>query len=161
AYTTALTSFSGSSSAVLQAHRVSAAANARKFPEATAALNTLPASAGEARAEAMFDLALAYARAKQWTQARSTADDLHRAFPASVWSMRAFVQAGQLSEDAKNATDASYFYRAALNFYAGAAEVTPAQFYFAWVAHDGKNYPESSRLLTEHLATYAGNNTDF
>ena len=109
----------------------------------------------------MFNLALAYGRAKQWAQARSTADDLHRAFPNSAWATKAFVQVGQLAEDAKNAVDASYFYRAAVNFYPGAAEVTPAQFYLAWQAHDGKNFAESSRLLTEHLANYADRNTDF
>ena len=81
------------------------------------------------------------------------------AFPNSVWTTRAFVRVGQLAEDAKG--DASYFYRAAVNFYPGAAEVAPAQFYIAWQAHDGKNLAESSRLLTEHLANYADRNTDF
>jgi len=107
----------------------------------------------------MFNLAVCYGRAKQWAQARSTADDLHRTFPNSAWATRAFVQVGQIAEDAKS--DASYFYRAAVNFYPGAAEVAPAQFYLAWTAHDGKNFAESSRLLTEHLANYADRNTDF
>jgi len=158
-YTSAFTSFPNSANSSLQARRVTAAANARKFPEAIAALNASPAPAGEARAEAMFNLALAYGRAKQWVQARSTADDLHRAFPNSNWTTRAFVQAGQLAEDAKS--DASYFYRTAVNFYPGAAEVTPAQFYLAWTAHEGKNFAESSRLLTQHLANYADRNSDF
>jgi soluble lytic murein transglycosylase len=161
AYTGAFTRFPGSASSALQVHRVIAAANARRFAEASAALNASPAPAGEARAEAIFNLALAYGRAKQWAQARSTADDLHRAFPNSPWATKAFVQVGQLAEDAKNSVDASYFYRAAVNFYPGAAEVTPAQFYLAWQAHDSKNFAESSRLLTEHLANYADRNTDF
>jgi soluble lytic murein transglycosylase len=161
AYTDASTRFPNSASPALQAHRVIAAANARRFADATTALNASPAPAGEARAEAMFNLALAYGRAKQWAQARSTADGLRAAFPSSPWATRAFVQVGQLAEDAKNAVDASYFYRAAVNFYPGAAEVTPAQFYIAWAAHDGKNFAESSRLLTEHLASYADRNTDF
>src|SRR3989454_628350 len=116
---------------------------------------------GEARAEAMFNLALAYGRAKQWAQARSMTDELHRAFPSSAWSTRAFVQPGQRAEEAKDGVNASYFYRAAVNFYPGSAEVTPAQFYIAWQAHEAKNFNESSRLLTEHLAIYAGNNADF
>lgn len=161
AYTDAFTRFPNSASAALQARRVIAAANARRFADATAALNATSASAGEARAEALFNLALAYGRAKQWAQARSTADDLRRTFPNSPWTTRAFVQVGQLAEEAKNAVDASYFYRAAVNFYPGAAEVTPAQFYLAWQAHDGKNFAESSRLLTEHLASYADRNNDF
>jgi soluble lytic murein transglycosylase len=159
AYTNAFSSFPNSANASLQARRAIAAANARRYADASSALNASPVPAGEARAEAMFSLAVAYGRAKQWAQARSTADDLHRTFPNSPWATRAFVQVGQLAEDAKS--DASYFYRAAVNFYPGAAEVTPAQFYLAWQAHDGKNFAESARLLTEHLANYADRNTDF
>jgi soluble lytic murein transglycosylase len=158
AYSNAIATFPGSSSAALQAHRVIAAANARRFPEATAALN---AASGESRAEAMFSLALAYGRAKQWAQARSTAEDLRRAFPSSNWTTRAFVQLGQYAEESKDDVNASYFYRAAVNFFSGATEVTPAQFYLAWASHDARNFSESSRLLTEHLAVYAGNNSDF
>jgi len=161
AYTNALASFPNNASSALQARRVIAAANARRFAEASTALNASPAPAGEARAEAIFNLALAYGRAKQWAQARSTADGLRAAAPNSAWTTKAFVQVGQLAEDAKNNVDASYFYRAAVNFYPGAAEVAPAQFYLAWGAHDGKNFAESSRLLTEHLANYADRNTDF
>src|SRR6266850_3391415 len=159
AYTNAFGSFPNSATSSQQARRAIAAANARRYAEAANALNASPAPAGEARAEAMFNLAIAYGRAKQWAQARSTADDLHRTFPNSAWATRAFVQVGQLAEDAKS--DASYFYRAAINFYPGAAEVAPAQFYLAWTAHDGKNFAESARLLTEHLANYADRNTDF
>ena len=159
AYGNALASFPNSANATLQAHRVIAAANARKFPEAASALNQVPN--GEARAEAMFNLALAYGRAKQWAQARSVADELHRGFPSSPWATRAFVQLGQHAEELKDDVDAGYFYRAAVNFYPGAAEVTPAQFYLGWHAHEARNFAESSRLLTEHLAVYAGNNSDF
>src|SRR5205085_9365141 len=128
---------------------------------ALAALIATPAPTGEARAEAMYNLALAYGRAKQWAQARTTADDLRKQIPNSQWTMRALVQLGQAAENNKDDVNASYFYRAASNFYPGNAEVTPAQFYIAWQAHEGKNFNESSRLLTEHLAVYAGNNTDF
>jgi soluble lytic murein transglycosylase len=161
AYTDSFARFPSSATPESQAHRSIAASNARRFPEAAAALNATPAPTGEPRAEAMFNLALAYGRAKQWAQARSAAEDLRRAFPGSAWTTRAFVQLGQHAEDAKDDTNASYFYRAAVNFSSGAPEVTPAQFYLAWQAHEAKNFVESSRLLTEHLAVYAGNNSDF
>ncbi len=160
-YTDAFTRYPASATPELQARRGIAAASARRFSEATAALTATPAATGEARAEAMFNLALAYGRAKQWPQARSMADELHRAFPASAWTMRAFVQLGQRAEEAKDDVNASYYYRAAVNFFPGNPEVTPAQFFLAWQAHDAKNFSESSRLLTEHVAVYAGNNTDF
>ena len=158
AYTDAFTRFPNTVTPELQARRSIAAANARRFPEATAALN---ATSGEARAEALFNLAMAYGRAKQWGQARSTAEDLRRAAPGSAWTTRAFVQLGQHAEEGKDDSNASYFYRAAVNFYPGNAEVTPAQFYLAWQAHEAKNFTESARMLTEHLATYADRNTDF
>src|SRR5216684_1200494 len=158
AYTDAFNRFPTAATPELQARRSIAASNAKRFADAAAALN---ASSGEARAEALFNLALAYGRAKQWALARSTADDLHRAFPNSAWTTRAFVQLGQHAEDAKDDTNASYFYRAAVNLYPGNAEATPAQFYLAWQAHEAKDFAESSRLLTEHLAVYAGNNSDF
>lgn len=160
AYSDAFSRFPNSSTPAGQANRAIAAANARRYPEATAALNAIPTSS-EARAEAMFNLALSYGRAKQWAQARSTADDLHRTLPNSAWTTRAFVQLGQAAENNKDDTNASYFYRAAVNFYAGNSEVTPAQFYIAWAAHEAKNFAEAGRLLTEHLALYAGNNSDF
>src|SRR6266481_4557113 len=60
AYTSGFTSFPAGANAALQARRAIAAANARRFLEAAAALNASPAPAGEARAEAMFNLAVAY-----------------------------------------------------------------------------------------------------
>lgn len=158
AYTSLFLGSPASATSELAARRVIAAANARRFAEAT---NGVAATTGETRAEAMYHLALAYARGKQWAQARSAADDMRRQFPNSLWTMRAFVQSGQRAEEAKNDGDASYFYRAAVSSFAGNPEVTPAHFYIAWVAHEGKNFTESSRLLTEHVAVYAGNNTDF
>ncbi|MGZ8845525.1 MAG: lytic transglycosylase domain-containing protein [Pyrinomonadaceae bacterium] len=159
-YTDAFSRYSNSGTAELQARRAIAAANARRYPEATAALATIPTSS-EGRAEAMFNLALAYGRAKQWAQARTTADEMRRTLPASAWTMRTFVQLGQRAEEGKDDVNANYYYRAAVSSFPGNAEVTPAQFYIAWRAHDAKNFAESSRLLTEHLAVYAGNNTDF
>src|SRR5215510_12366190 len=160
AYTDVFSRFATSATPETQARRAIAAANARRFPEATAALATIPTS-NEGRAEAMFNLALAYGRAKQWAQARTTADELRRTNPTNPWTMRTLVQLGQRAEDAKDDVNAGYFYRAAVNSFTGNAEVTPAQFYLAWQAHEAKNFGESSQLLTEHLAVYAGNNTDF
>ena len=161
AYTDAFLRFPTGVRAELQSHRVIAAANARKYPEATAALAAMPASTGEARAEAMFNLALAYGRAKQWIPARTTAEELRRTFPTSEWTKRALVQLGQRAEEAKDGGNASYFYGQALTYFAGAPEVTPAHFYTAWKAHESKNFSVSSDLLTQHLAIYAGNNSDF
>ncbi|MEP6635255.1 MAG: tetratricopeptide repeat protein, partial [Acidobacteriota bacterium] len=160
AYTDALQKFPALANTQNQLHRGIAAANAKKTPEAIAALGNVPSSAGEARAEALFYLAQTYARSRQWDQARATVEELRRAFPTSVFMPRALVSAGQIAKDAKSDADASYFLRTAVNSAPGSTEVAQAQFDLAWMAHDAKNYSESARLLTEHLASYADRNTD-
>jgi soluble lytic murein transglycosylase len=160
AYTEAFTKFPATATTENQLRRGIAAYSSRKTPEAVAALTAIPTSAGESRAEALFYLAQTYARARQWEQARATAEEMRRTFPNSSFTPRAFVAVGQIAKDAKNQADASYFSRAAVNGFSGSIEVAQAQFDLAWEAHEAKNYAESSRMLTEHLAFYADKNTD-
>src|SRR6267142_1702194 len=108
AYADAFVKFPATATPENQLHRGIAAYNVRKFPEAIASLNAVPASAGEVRAEALYYLAHTYARARQWDGARSTAEELRRTFPASNFTPRTFVAIGQVAADAKNLTDSSY-----------------------------------------------------
>ncbi|HEX8502278.1 MAG TPA: transglycosylase SLT domain-containing protein [Pyrinomonadaceae bacterium] len=140
--------------------RGTAAFNARRAPEMVESLSAVPASAGEARAEALGYLAQHHARSKQWPQARTTLEEMRRAYPKSPFTVRALAAAGAAAKEAKNTADALYFSRAAVEQFPGEPEVAGAQFELAWAAHDAKNFAESSRLLTQHLADYAGRNTD-
>jgi len=160
AYTDAFTRFPATATSENQLRRGIAAYSARKTPDAVAALSAVPTSAGETRAEALFYLAQTYARARQWEQARATAEELRKAFPNSNFTPRAFVALSQIAQEAKNQVDASYFARAAVNGFGSSIEVAQAQFDLAWEAHQAKNFAESSRMLTEHLAYYADKNTD-
>jgi soluble lytic murein transglycosylase len=159
AYSDAFAKFPATATNENQLRRGIAAYTLRRTPDAVAALNAIPTSA-ETRAEAMFYLAQTYARAKQWEQARATAEELRRTFPNSNFTPRTFVAVGQIAADANNTADASYFKRAAVNGFGSSIEVAQAQFDLAWEAHLAKNYSESSRMLTEHLAYYADKNTD-
>jgi soluble lytic murein transglycosylase len=165
AFADAFTRFPATATAQAQLKRGIAAFNAsRQFTkfraEAVAAFSAVPTSAGETRAEALYYLSQTYARAKQWNQARATVEELRRSFAGSPFTPRALVTAGQIAEDAKNDADASYFLRTAVNSYKGSVEVAQAQFDLAWMTHEAKNFSESSKLLTEHLAYYADKNTD-
>jgi soluble lytic murein transglycosylase len=159
AYADAFARFPETRTPQAQFRRGVAAFNARRAPETVEALSNIPTSAAE-RAEALSYLAQHYARAKQWPQLRSTLEEMRGAFPKSELTMRALVAAGAAARDAKNTADALYFNRAAVQQFPGEPEVAGAQFELAWAAHDAKNFAESSRLLIEHLATYAGRNTD-
>ncbi len=160
AYSDAFAKFPPTATTENQLRRGIAAYSARKTTDAVAALSAIPSSAGETRAEALFYLAQTYARARQWEQARATAEELRRAFPNSNFTPRTFVSVGQIAKEAKNQADASYFLRAAVNGFSNSIEVAQAQFDLAWEAHEAKNYSESSRMLIEHLAFYADKNTD-
>jgi soluble lytic murein transglycosylase len=160
AYTDAFAKFPATATTENQLRRGVAAYNLRKTTDAVASLTSVPTSAGETRAEALYYLAQTYARAKQWEQARGTVEELRRTFPASNFTPKAFVAVGQIAKDAKNDADANYFLRAAVNGFQNSLEVAQAQFDLAWDEHDKRNFGESSRMLTEHLAYYADKNTD-
>ncbi len=160
AYGDAFARFPATATSENQLRRGIAAYNARKIPDAVSALTAIPTSAAETRAEALFYLAQTYGRARQWEQARATAEELRRAFPNSTFTPKTFVALGQIADDAKNTVDALYFKKTAVNNFGNSIEVAQAQFDLAWIAHDGKNFFESSRMLTEHLAYYADKNTD-
>jgi soluble lytic murein transglycosylase len=160
AFTEAFNTFPATATPQNQLRRGIAAYSSRKFPEAVSALMSVPTSAGETRAEAQSYLAQAYARQRQWQQARDTVEDMRRAFPNSNLTPRTLVSVGQIAEDAKNQTDANYFFRTAITFYSNSIEVAQAQFDLAWEAHEAKNFADSSRMLIEHLAYYADKNTD-
>ena len=162
AYAEAFTRYPSTADAGAQLRRGIAAFNAgtSRLPEAVAALNGVPASAGEMRAEALFYLTQAYAKSRQWEMARTTHAEMRRAFPEHTYTKRALAAAGQIAKDAKNPAEAMSFFRAAIAAYPGAVEVAQAQFEVAWLAHESKNYAEAARLLLEHLALYADRNTD-
>jgi soluble lytic murein transglycosylase len=160
AYGDAFARFPATATPENQLRRGIAASNARKTTDAVSALSSVPTSAADTRAEALFYLAQTYARARQWEQARATVEELRRAFPSSNFTPRAFVTVGQIAKEAKNDVDANYFERAAVNGFGSSIEVAQAQFDLAWDAHDARNFAESSRMLTEHLAYYADKNTD-
>ena len=135
-------------------------AGTSRLPEAVAALSAVPASAGEARVEALYYLAQTHAKSRQWDAARATHAEMRRAFPEHTHTRRALAAAGLIAKEAKNNIEAVNFFRAAVAAYPGAAEVAQAQFELAWAAHESKNYAEGARLLLEHLADYADRNTD-
>jgi soluble lytic murein transglycosylase len=160
AYTDGLARFPDMASAEIQLRRGIALSHARRTAEAIMALTSIPSSAGETRAEALYYFVQTHANARQWDQARARSEELRRLFPQSPWAVRALVVAGQKAKEAKDMATAADFFRAAVNAYPNTAEVAGAQFELAWLAHEAKNYPESSRLLIEHLAFYADKNTD-
>jgi soluble lytic murein transglycosylase len=160
AYSEAFARFPALATPQNELRRGISATNVRKSADALSSLNKVPSSAGETHAEALYYLAQNYARLRQWEQVRATVDLMRRSFPNSSFTPKALVNVAQIAADAKNVTDAVYFQRTAVSSAPGSAEVAQAQFDLAWLAHEARNFSESSRLLTEHLADYVDKNND-
>ncbi|MDQ3686218.1 MAG: transglycosylase SLT domain-containing protein [Acidobacteriota bacterium] len=162
AYTESFTRFAATADAQKQLRRGIAAFNARRTADAVASLTVVPASAPDARAEALYYLAQTYATARpvQWDAARRTTEEMRRLFASNSLTARAIVAVGLAAKEAKNNSVATEFFRTAVSSYPNTAETANAQFELAWAAHDAKNFNESGRLLLEHLANYADKNTD-
>ena len=133
-------------------------ANLRKAAEAQTTFNSIPSTAPE-KERAYYQLVMANARAKQWPQAHSAAEEMRQKFPAGKFTPKAWIDAGMSARDAKNKLEEQSFLRAAVVNFPNAVEVAQAQFELAWLEHDNKNFAVSSRMLTEHLARYAERDT--
>ena len=142
----------------VQLNRIVAGANSAKMADSQSAFNQLPASANE-KEEAYYQLALGYAKGKQWPTVRTTLEQMRQKFPSGRWTPKAFMDAGVMARDSKNNAEASYLLKTAALSFPNAVEAAQGQFELAWFEHDSKNFASSSQMLTEHLARYADKDT--
>jgi soluble lytic murein transglycosylase len=161
AYQMTATAFPAALTPKYQLNRGIALANLKRAGEAASALNSIPASPGEIKAQALSETAKAYANARLWQQARAATDELRRQFPNSNLTPKTFIAVGMSARDANNSAEESYFLRTAIAAYPNFVEVGQAQFELAWLEHQAKNFAVSSQMLTEHLARYADKDTTY
>ncbi len=138
--------------------RIIVTSNLKKMSEAQSAFDSLPAAAKE-REEGYYQLAVGYAKARMWPEARRVVDEMRQKYPAGKFTPKAFVEVGMAARDAKNKLEESYFLRAAVANFPSAVEVAGAQFELAWLEHDNKDFARSSQMFIEHLARYVDKDT--
>ena len=152
-YTDLLTNFQNTSTPQINLKRLIAYSNLRKPSDAQLAFNLIPMSADE-KEQAFYELANAFAKARQWSDAKQIIADMREKFPKSDWTPKAMVAVGKAAGDARNSADESFLLRSAIITYPNAIDVAGAQFELAWAEHENNNFPVSSQMLTEHLARY-------
>lgn len=138
---------------------LTAYALAGKIADARTAFAAIPANSN-VREAAYRELALGFAKAKMWADARQLADEMRAKFPAGKLVPKTFVDLGLAAEKVKDRTQAKYFYTTVVAAFPTAIEVADAQFGAAWDQHESGNFAVSSRMLIEHLARYADKDTD-
>ena len=158
AYSNWITSFPNAATPEIHLKRLITFANLKLMNEAQMAFNLIPSSAKE-KEDAYYQLAVGYAKARQWAQARTTIEEMRRTLPKSDKTPKALVDAGMAARDAKNKSDESYFLKTAVAAYPNAVEVAGAQFELAWLEHENSNFAGSSQMLIEHLARYVDKDT--
>ena len=158
AYADLATKFPNAVTIQSQVRRLTALAYTGRMPDAQNILNSLPVAAKE-REEGYRQLVLGYAKAKLWQQARTTADEMRRKFPAGTLVAKTLIDAGLAARDAKNRADEGYFLNTAVAAYPNAIEVAQAQFESAWFQHESNSFALSSQMFTEHLVRYADKDT--
>lgn len=152
--------FSRNSSAAIQLKRLKSYSRSRQMPSANAAFNAIPISVDE-KQEAFYELAVGYAKARAWDDARKKIIEMRQRFPKSAWTPKAMVAVGDVANKQRRKLDANYFHRATLSGYPNAVENVHAHFALAWNKHELKRFDESSKMLTQHLARYVDKDTSY
>lgn len=158
AYNDLVLNFPAAATPLTHLNRLVSLANSQKIQDAQAALNLIPVSAPE-KEEAYYQLALGFAKARLWPDARTVLEEMRQRYPSGKFTPKAFMDVGIAARDAKNGAEASYLLRTAAISFPNAIEVAQAQFELAWLEHDNRNFTVSSQMLTEHLARYADKDT--
>jgi len=153
AYSIAVLNFPNVSTPATNLKRLKALSGSNRMAEAQAAFNIIPSAAPE-KAEAYYQLARGFSRARQWEQARFTINEMRAKFPTSDLTAKTLIDAGMTARDQKNKADEAYFLKSAVAAYPNQVAVAGAQFELAWMEHENGNFQTSSQMLTEHLARY-------
>jgi soluble lytic murein transglycosylase len=154
AYSDLIIKFPNAATPQIHLKRLITFVNMRRMSEAQGAFALIPQTAEE-KAEAYYQLALGFAKNKQWQEARTTVEEMRRNFPNDNRTPKTLIDIGMAARDAKNGAEESYFLRSAVSSFQNAVAVAQAQFELAWAMHDSKNFAQSSQMFVEHLARYS------
>lgn len=160
AFDTLVSNFPSAVTPQINLKRVITFGNLRRASDAQFAFNLIPQSAPE-KEQGFYELARAFALARQWSQARQIVEAMRQTFPRSKWTPKTLIDVGMIARDQKNKPEETFFLQNAVTNYPNAVDVAQAQFELAWNEHDAKNYAVSSQMLTEHLARYADEDTTY
>lgn len=152
--------FPGEVSVAIQLGRLTANARAKRMSSAAEAFGAIPLTAKE-KEEAFHELAVGYARARQWDEVRETLGEMRKHFPRSERTPETLVGVAEQAGSQRRSADEDYYHKLALALYPESVHVTKAHFEVAWRQHELKNYAEAAKLLTEHLARYVDKDNSF
>ena len=129
------------------------------FRQAADTLSRVRARTPKMAAETLYHLGMAQLSLKTETAALQTLAELRRSAPSSDRIGELLYAIGRFYEKRDRDDQAVTFYTQLIRQFPQSDKADDAHFWLAWRAHQAKDYPTASRLLTEHLANY-GSVTD-
>jgi soluble lytic murein transglycosylase len=124
------------------------------FRQAADALTQVRARTPKIAAETLFYLGLAQLSLKNDGATLQALADLRRSAPSSDRTGELLYAIGRYYEKRDRDDQATTFYSQLVRQFPQSDKADEAHFWLAWRAHQAKDYANSSRLLTEHLANY-------
>lgn len=159
AYSDLAGNFASAVTPSLQLARLTALADAGKMAEAQSVLGAIPETAVAERAMAYRQLALGYAKARNWSLARSTVDAMRQRHMADPLVPKTMVEVGTAARNARYRADDTYYFNGVVAAYPNSIDAAGAQFEMAWGHHESGNFALAATMLIEHLARYADKDT--
>ncbi len=160
AYDSYVTAYPSEITNELQFKRIRSYARSGQMPVAAFVFGKLPDTAKEKPA-AFYEMATGYARARDWVAVQKAVNDLRAAFPKSDMTPKTMVAVGDIAGEQRRQLDKNYYLKLTLSMYPNAIEIAKAQFELAWAQHELKDFDQSSKMLTEHLARYVDEDTSY
>ncbi|CAN5378839.1 hypothetical protein BH20ACI2_BH20ACI2_21800 [soil metagenome] len=148
--------FPAEATRMVQVKRIAALSQSGKMADSQGILISLPASD---QAEAYRQIALGYAKARNWSMARNTVDQFRQKHADSPLVPKTMMDVGLAARAAKYRADDTYYFNGVVASYPKAVEVAGAQFEMAWSHHENKNFALAAQMLTEHLERYVDKDT--
>lgn len=127
---------------------------ANQFRPAIDALSRVRSRNPQMTADALYYLGVSQLAASGEAAALQTVAAMRRTIPNSDRIGVLLFDIGRYHEKRNSNEQAANYYTQVIRQFPQSEKADEAHFYFAWRAHEARDYANASRLLTEHVANY-------
>ncbi|MEW5977015.1 MAG: transglycosylase SLT domain-containing protein [Acidobacteriota bacterium] len=128
--------------------------NTERYLPAITTLSQLSDADSETQAEAGFHKAECYRRLGNYSQFKSSVDELQQRFPSSRWAEKALFSIGNYNLVRRNLEESTAYYQRIVDAFPKGDHVIDCHWRVAWQAYRLQDYARASSLLLHHLERF-------
>jgi soluble lytic murein transglycosylase len=132
---------------------------AKSYQQALNAFSQVRTRTTQEQADVLFYRGMSYRALGREAEMLQAQSELRRVNPASERGGNLLYEIGSYYEKRNQPAQATAFYEQLVRLYPRDNNADEAQFFYAWRAHEAKDFASSSKFLLEHIASY-GDVTD-